>query len=368
MVILFNDLKRSFECHREQIELAALEALRSGYYVLGDNLKEFENSFANYIGMRYGVGVNSGQDALTLAVRALGIGPGDEVIVQANAYIASVLGITENGATPVFVEPDEFFGIDVSKIEGAITSKTKAILPVHLYGQPCDMQKIFEIAKRNDLFLIEDCAQCHGSKQEDAKAGSFSDIACFSFYPTKPLGAFGDGGMCLTNDSELAGRLRMLRFYGSRQKYVSEIEGTNSRLDEVQASCLLARLNYLDEDNERRQRIARMYDSGIDNPLICLPKVRPGCTHVYHLYPLLCGHRDALAEYLGEKGIQTSIHYPIPPHLQQCYKYLGFKEGDFPIAESYSDEELSIPMFAEMTDGEVNYVIDAINSFSVNTD
>lgn len=363
MNIPFNDLKRAFDKRQVSYEAALVDALCSGYYVLGERLREFESSFARYIGMQYGIGVNSGQDALILAVRALGIGPGDEVIVQANAYIASVLGITENGATPVFVEPDEYFGIDCSRIESAITERTKAILPVHLYGQPCDMERVSQIAKKHGLLVVEDCAQCHGSMQNGVKAGSFSDISCFSFYPTKPLGAFGDGGMCLTNNADLDERLRMLRFYGSREKYVNEIEGVNSRLDELQAACLGVRLRYLDEDNERRQVIARRYRDGISNPSVEIPQIRPGCTHVFHLYPVLCGERDALAHHLAEKGVGTSIHYPIPPHLQKCYARLGYQPGDFPLSEKYADCELSLPVYAEMEDEEVAYVIEAVNSF-----
>ena len=363
MKVPFIDLHRAFDLRSPEYEEAVVDALRSGYYVLGDRLEGFEDSFASYIGMGYGIGVNSGQDALTLAVRALGIGPGDEVIVQANAFIASVLAITENGATPVFVEPDEYFGIDCSKIEEAITARTKAILPVHLYGQACDMERISAIAKKRGLFVIEDCAQCHGSLFKEERVGSFGDISCFSFYPTKPLGAFGDGGMCLTNDVLIAEALRLLRFYGSREKYVSEIEGVNSRLDEVQASVLSVSLRYLDEDNKFRQLIAARYASEIKNPAIQLPSLRPGCTHVFHLFPVLCDDRDALANHLEEAGVCSAIHYPIPPHLQKCYARLGHKKGDFPLAEDYADRELSLPIYTGMPDSEVRHVIDSVNSF-----
>jgi len=279
--------------------------------------------------MKHGVGVNSGQDALILAVRALGIGQGDEVITQANAYIASVLGITENGATPVFVEPDEYFGMNPDLLEAAITPKTKAIIPVHLYGQPCDMEKIHAIAKKHGLYVIEDCAQCHGSALNGKLSGTYSDISCFSFYPTKPLGAFGDAGMTLTNSDELAEKLRMLRFYGSRVKYVNEITGVNSRMDEVQAAILSVGLKHLSECNKWRQRIAEKYLNGITNPLVTLPKTREGGTHVYHIFALLCEQRDALIRHLDDNGISTAIHYPIPPHLSPCYKEMGFSKGDF---------------------------------------
>ena len=361
----FNDIGRIYSERRSEYDEAALGCLESGWYVLGPSLERFESEFADYIGMRHGIGVNSGQDSLILALRALGIGEGDEVIVQSNAYIASVFGITENGATPVFVEPDEFFGLDPKRIEERITDRTKAIMVVHLYGQPCDMGPIARIARERGLWLIEDCAQCHGSSYDGKKAGSFGDVSCFSFYPTKPLGAFGDGGMCLTNDDDLAERLRMLRYYGSREKYVSEIEGCNSRLDEMQAALLGVKLRHLDEDNEARRRSAGIYLDEIRNPLVTLPEVRPGSTHVFHLFPILVERRDELRSHLSSLGIQTGIHYPIPPHLQRCFERLGLPPGSFPIAERYADQELSLPIFTGITDEEVRAVVSAINDFSV---
>ncbi len=363
MDVKFTVLKRLFEQHQEEYEEAALRALRSGWYVLGNELSRFEKEFAAYIGMEYGVGVNSGQDALILAVRALGIGPGDEVITQANAYIASVLGITENGATPVFVEPDAFFGLDPEKLEAAITPQTKAILPVHLYGQICDMEKIHAIAKKHGLYVIEDCAQCHGSAIHGKKAGSFSDISCFSFYPTKPLGAFGDGGMMLTNSAALDEKMRMLRFYGSKVKYVSEITGINTRLDEIQAAMLSVGLKYLEEGNARRQQIAERYLREIRNPWIQLPETREGCSHVYHIFAVLCPKRDELMKYLEAHGVQGGIHYPIPPHLSPCYADMGYGRGAFPITERYADCQLSLPIYVGMPEEEVDYVIQTLNAF-----
>lgn len=363
MEVKFSVLQRSFALHQDEYEKAALRALRSGWYVLGKELESFERAFSSYIGMEYGVGVNSGQDSLILAVRALGIGPGDEVIVQANAYIASVLGITENGATPIFVESDPYFGVDVEAVERAITPRTKAILPVHLYGQPCDLESLRGIADRHGLYLIEDCAQCHGSTQNGRKAGTFGDVSCFSFYPTKPLGAFGDAGMVLTNDAELAEKLKMLRFYGSRKKYVNEITGINSRMDEIQAAMLSVGLQYLEEGNKVRQAIAGRYLSELHHKDIVLPQTRPGCTHVYHIFAVRTARRDELISYLAEKGVQAQIHYPIPPHLSPCYETLGYKKGDFPLTEQYADEELSIPIYAGMPEAEVDYVIKAINAF-----
>lgn len=363
MNVPFTVLKRQFDMYKNEYEEAANRALRSGWYVLGNELKTFENSFAQYIGMKYGIGVNSGQDALILAIRALGIGTGDEVIIQGNAYIASVLGITENGATPVFVEPDEFYGIDVDKIEAAITSRTRAILPVHLYGQMCNMEKISSIAKEHDLFVIEDCAQCHGAMMHGKKAGTYSDIACFSFYPTKPLGAMGDAGILLTNKESFDEKLRMLRFYGSKVKYISEITGVNTRMDEIQAALLNVGLKYLDVGNQRRTEIARMYLKGISNPFVKLPSVRADCTHVYHIFAIRTQKREALQKHLKICGVQTQIHYPIPPHLSPCYAEFGYKRGDFPVTEMYADEEVSLPIFMGMTDEEVSIVIEAVNSF-----
>ena len=363
MKVMFSVLKRQYEMFQEEYEEAALRALRSGWYVLGNELKAFENDYAAYMGMKHGIGVNSGQDALILAVRALGIGAGDEVITQANAYIASVLGITENGATPVFVEPDKYFGMDPEKLEAAITPRTKAILPVHLYGQICDMEKIHAIAKKHGLYVIEDCAQCHGSAINGKLAGTFSDIACFSFYPTKPLGAMGDAGMVLTNSDELNEKLRMLRFYGSRVKYVNEITGVNTRMDEIQAALLGVGLKHLNESNARRCEIAGMYLKGIKNPLVKLPELRDGCTHVYHIFALLCEQRDALLKHLEACGVQGQIHYPIPPHLSPCYADMGYKRGDFPVTERYADQEVSLPIYMGMPDEEVQTVIDAVNSF-----
>ena len=363
MDVKFTVLQRTFELHKDEYEAATLRALRSGMYVLGDELSSFETEFASFFNRKHAIGVNSGQDALILAVRALGIGPGDEVIIQSNAYIASVYGITENGATPVFVEPDQYFGLDPEKIENAITPRTKAILPVHLYGQICDMEKVRAIADKHNLYVIEDCAQAHGASINGRLAGTFSDIACFSFYPTKPLGAFGDGGMLLTNSDSFNETLRMLRFYGSKEKYVSEICGVNSRLDEIQAANLKVGLKYLHEGIKYRNMIADRYSEGIDNDLIKKPETRTGCNHVYHIYPILCERRDNLIKFLADNGINTQIHYPIPPHLQKCFKDFGYKRGDFPVAEKYADQEVSLPVYAGMPEDELKYVIDTINRF-----
>ena len=358
-------LGRQFRLHQPEYEAAALRVLRSGWYVLGPEVEAFEQAFAGYTGAQYCVGMNSGLDALTLAVRALGIGAGDEVIVPANTYIATVLAITENGAVPVFVEPDAFYNIDADHIENAITPHTKAIMVVHLYGQAANMPVITDIVRRHGLRLIEDCAQSHGARFGDTMTGCFGDIGCFSFYPTKNLGAFGDGGAVITNDEKMAVQLRMLRNYGSRIKYHNEITGVNSRLDEMQAALLRVRLGHLDELIAERRSIATQYRQGITNPAICLPQLRTGAEHVWHQFVVRTKKRDAFRQYLAGQGIQTVIHYPIPPHLAECYQGLGHRRGDFPRTEQYADEVLSLPMFNGMTQEEIAYVIEACNGYEV---
>lgn len=359
----FVSLKRQFDCWADEYEAAALRALRSGWYIMGKELESFEALFATYLGMKHCVGLNSGLDALILAFRALEIGPGDEVIVPGNTYIASVLGITENGATPIFVDPDAYFCLDAEKIEAAITPKAKAILPVHLYGQPCDMKTICAIAEKHGLYVVEDCAQAHGARLDGQLIGTFGTIACFSFYPTKPLGALGDSGAVVTNDPILAERLRKLRNYGSGVKYVNELEGVNSRLDEVQAAALQVGLKHLEEGNTYRNRIAARYLEEITNPLVTLPKTRKNATHVYHIFGILCSQRDALQAHLAEQDIKALIHYPIPPHLQQCYARLDHGVGDFPVSERFANEELSLPIYVGMPEADVDRVIAAVNNF-----
>ena len=355
-------LGRQFELHQTEYEQAALRALRSGWYVLGNEVENFEKEFAKYLGAKFCVGVNSGLDALTLTVRALNIGEGDEVIVQANTYIATVLAITENNATPIFVEPDEFYNIDAEKIESAITPKTKAIMVVHLYGQATNMEKICHLAKKYNLKIIEDCAQSHGEKFSEKMTGTFG-IGCFSFYPTKNLGAFGDGGAVVTDDENFAEKIKMLRNYGSKIKYHNEIEGVNSRLDEIQAALLRVKLSHLDELNEERKKIAARYLNEIKNPSIILPKIREGSTHVWHQFVVRVTNRDDFQKYLERNGIKIVIHYPIPPHLADCYKNLNHRRGNFPVAEKFADEVLSLPMFNAMTAEEIGFVVDVINKF-----
>ncbi len=363
MQIKCNVLDRQFQMHQREYEEAVLQVMRSGWYVLGNEVKKFEDEFAAYTGRKYCVGLNSGLDALIMSVRALGIGEGDEVIVQANTYIATVLGITENGATPVFVEPDEYFNIDVSKIEATITEKTKAIMVVHLYGQASNMAPIVEIAKKYDLQIIEDCAQSHGACFDGKMTGSFGISGCFSFYPTKNLGAFGDAGAIVTDDEAFADKIRKMRNYGSKIRYYNEIEGINSRLDEMQAALLRVKLKYIGELNEERAVLAKRYNDGITNPCIVKPELREGADSIYHQYVIRCTDREALQKHLLDNGIQTQIHYPVPPHLADCYKRLGYKVGDYPMTEQYAAEVLSLPMYTGMTLEEQDYVIEKLNQF-----
>lgn len=363
MQIKCNVLDRQFQMYQQEYEEAALRVLRSGWYVLGKEVEQFEREFAAYTGRKYCVGLNSGLDALIMSVRALGIGAGDEVIVQANTYIATVIGITENGAAPVFVEPDEYFNMDAQRIEAAVSDRTKAILVTHLYGQASNMGKITAIADRHGIPLLEDCAQSHGACFNGRMTGTFGISGCFSFYPTKNLGAFGDAGAVVTDDEAFADTIRMMRNYGSRMRYYNEIEGLNSRLDELQAALLRVKLTHLDALNAERRTLAERYDRGINNRRILKPQVRKGADSIYHQYVIRCRERDALLQYLADNDIQTQIHYPVPPHLAQCYRYLGGKAGDYPITEQYADEVLSLPIYTGMTEAEQMYVIEKVNGF-----
>ena len=334
------------------------------WYIEGVEDEAFEKAFAEYCTTNYCVGVGNGLDALMLALKALDVHEGDEVIVPSNTYIATALAVTYVGATPVFVEPDiRTFNIDPSKIEAAITNKTKAIMPVHLYGQACDMDPIMELAKKYNLYVVEDCAQAHGATYKGQKIGSFGDAAGFSFYPGKNLGALGDAGATVSNNKEIIDKVRALGNYGSDYKYHHIYKGNNSRLDEMQAAFLAAKLPHLDKMNVERRRIASRYLTGIKNSEIVLPYVPEDMIPVWHIFGIRCKKRAELEAYLKEKGIGTNKHYPIPMHLQDCYKDLGFEEGDFPIAEEISATQLSLPMYYGMTEEQIQYVIDAINDF-----
>lgn len=367
-MIMANNLKRQYDLHAQEYEEKALEVLRSGWYILGNEVKEFEKEWASYIGSKYCVGIASGLDALWMSFRILDIKEDDEVIVCGNAYIACIMGITMNGATPIFVEPDEYDNIDADKIEEKITSKTKAILAVHLYGTSCDMTKIMDLAHKYNLRVVEDCAQSHGNHWNGKTVGTFGDIGCFSFYPSKGCGAFGDAGCIVTDNEEIADKFRVYRNYGSRVRYQNEVVGTNSRLDELQAGLLRVKMKHLDEFNAERCKLAQRYYDEIKNPLIQLPKLRPGADSSWHQYVIHVknGQRDNLMNYLKEHEIGTIIHYPIPPHLSKAYGYLNHKLGDFPITERYANEVLSLPMYNGMAYDEQTLVIETINSFKGN--
>ena len=356
-------MDRGFFRYQREFEDKALEVLRSGRYVLGNEVQSFENEFAAYTGAQYCVGLASGLDALWIAFRLLNIGKGDEVIVQGNTYIASVMGITINNATPIFVEPDEHFCIDADKIEEQITPRTKAILVVHLYGIASPMDKIVALCKKYNLKLVEDCAQSHGARYNGKMTGTFGDVGCFSFYPTKNVGAFGDGGAVIVNDKSLAQDFKVFRNYGSEKRYYNKVVGTNSRLDELQAGLLRIRLKHIQELTSERVKNANRYSEKINNSKILLPCLPVGSTGVWHQYVVRCEEREHLIKYLEDKGIGTIIHYPIPPHLAEAYQYLGYKKGDFPITEHLAETVLSIPMYDGMTYEEQDYVINAINNF-----
>ncbi len=357
-----NRLDRGFYLYQEEYEQKALEVLRSGWYVLGKEGECFEEEFARYLGAKYCVGLASGLDALWIAFKMLGIGVGDEVIVQGNTYIASIMGITINGAVPVFVEPDEFFNIDVSRIEEKITEKTKAILVVHLYGQAADMKAIMEIAEKYHIKVVEDCAQSHGASFCGKMTGTFGEIGCFSFYPTKNLGAFGDGGAIVTNNEKIAENVRIFRNYGSEKKYYNKIVGANSRLDELQAGMLRVKLSHIEELRAYRNKLCKRYQMEIRNSELILPQIRDGADHVWHQFVVRSRHRERFIDELNKKRIGTMIHYPIPPHLSQAYRYLNIKKGSLPVTEAYAEEVCSLPLYDGMTEEEQDYIIHAINS------
>ena len=359
--VTFKPLEKELD---KELRAAFERVYTRSWYIEGQEDQAFEEAFASYCDRKYCVGVGNGLDALFLSLKALGIKSGDEVIVPSNTYIATALAVTYVGATPVFVEPDiKTFNIDPARIEEAITDKTKAIMPVHLYGQSCDMDPIMEIAGRHNLYVVEDCAQAHGAKYKGKVIGSFGKAAGFSFYPGKNLGALGDAGAMVTDDEDLAKKVRALGNYGSDYKYHHILQGNNSRLDEMQAAFLAAKLPHLNQVNVERRRIAQKYLDGINNPEIILPYVPEYATPVWHIFGIRCQRRDELEKFLNDAGIGTNKHYPIPMHLQECYKELGFKKGDFPIAEEISATELSIPMYYGMTEEEIQYVIDKINEF-----
>ncbi len=348
----------------EQLRAAFTRVFERSWYIEGNEGKQFEAKFAEYCETSYCVGCGNGLDALMLSLKALGVGNGDEVIIPSNTYIATALAATYVGATPVFVEPDmTTYNIDPARMEEKITDKTKAIMPVHLYGHPADMDPIMEIARKHNLYVVEDCAQAHGALYKGKKVGSFGDAAGFSFYPGKNLGALGDAGAMVTSNKELAEKVRALGNYGSDYKYHHIYQGNNSRLDELQAAFLSEKLPILDKMNQERRRIANLYMNGIKNSEIVLPTVMDYAEPVWHIFAIRCKERDALANYLDKEGISTNKHYPIPMHMQGAYAELGIKKGELPLAEEISETELSLPMYYGMKDEEIEYVIEKVNNF-----
>ena len=363
MEVKANRMDRGFQLHKSEYEAKVLQVLNSGWYVLGRELEEFENEFSQFLECKYSIGVASGLDALWIAFRLLGIKEGDEVIAPANTYIASIMGITINGAQPVFVEPNKYYNINPYAIENKITEKTKAILVVHLYGQAVNMDPVLKIAQKYNLKIVEDCAQAHGACYKDKKVGTFGDFGCFSFYPSKNLGAFGDAGALTTNNAELMKKAKTFRNYGSERRYYNCVVGTNSRLDEIQAGILRVKLKYLDDLNAEREIICKRYLTEIQNPFIKLPEVAPNCSTVWHQFVIRTANRDGFIKYLNQCNIGTIIHYPIPPHLSEAYEYLNYGKGCYPITEQYAKEVVSIPLYNGMKKEEQDYVIKCINNY-----
>jgi len=363
MTVPFFDATRQIKKIKPEINAAIKRVLRSGKFLMGKEVETFENEFSASIGGKYGVGVNSGTDALKIGLKALGVSRGDEVITVSNTATPTVSAIRETGATPVFVDIDEFYLMDIKKLEATVTSKTKVILPVHLYGQPADMETIMKIAGKHGLKVVEDCAQGTGATIGEKRAGSFGDVACFSFYPTKNLGALGDGGMIVTNDKNIAEVCRGLRMYGMAGSYYANFEGYNSRLDELQAAILRAKLPHLASYNKRRREIARRYIGEIKNPHVEVPKTKAGASHIFHLFVIKVDAREKFLEHLKANGIGFGIHYPSPVHLQKAYDFLGYKEGSLPETEAAAKKIVSLPIFPELTDKEVSYMVETINSF-----
>lgn len=363
-MLKFLDLHRINERYRDEIDAAIKGVIDSGWYLLGKEIEKFEKEFAHFCGVKYAIGVANGLDALIISLKALDIGEGDEVIVPSNTYIATVLAITANNAIPVLVEPDiNTFNLDCDKIEAAITPKTKAIMPVHLYGRACDMTTILKIAKKYSLKVIEDSAQAHGAMHEGKRVGSFGDCSGFSFYPGKNLGAMGDGGAITTNDEFIAKKIQAIRNYGSLVKYEHLYKGMNSRLDEIQAGILSVKLSHLEQDNEKRRNVAKYYIENISNPLIILPGlgINDQESHVWHLFVIRTKDRDDLKKYLLDNDIETVIHYPTPPHKQKAYEEYG--DLILPISEQIHREVLSLPISPIMTLEEIQKVVETINKY-----
>lgn len=366
MTIPFVDLKAQYQSIKTEVNEAIQRVLDNTSFILGKEVKDFEEAFADYVGAKHCIAVNSGTAAIQVAVQSCGIGAGDEVIIPANTFFATAEGISTANATPVFVDCDSVsYNIDVAKIEAAITENTRAIMPVHLYGQSADIDPIFEIAKRHNLFVIEDAAQAHGSLYKNIRVGAFGAAGCFSFYPGKNLGAFGEGGAIVTNDDEVACLARLLRDHGSQKKYHHEIIGYNFRMEGIQGAVLNVKLKYLDGWNNLRREHAAVYNSLLESSNLILPHEMEYARHIYHLYVVQSENRDDLMTVLKDADIQTGIHYPIPIHLQPAYEFLGHKEGDFPEAEKQAKQLLSLPMFPELANEQIERVANAVKGFSM---
>lgn len=365
MQVPFVDLKRQYKSIKEEIDSAIQNVLDSTAFIMGENVENFENDFAKFCNVKHAIGVSSGTSALYLALIGAGIKVGDEVITVPNTFIATAEAISHVGSDVKFVDIDkETYNIDTSKIK--ITKKTKAVIPVHLYGQMAEMDPLMELAEDNNLKIIEDAAQAHGAEYKNRKAGAIGHVGCFSFYPGKNLGAYGDAGMVITNDDEIAEKVRVLRDHGRTEKYKHKIIGFNHRIDALQAVILDVKLRYLDEWTNARRRNARLYNKLLGDVDVVTPVEKEYNKHVYHLYVIRARNRDKLQKHLKTHGISTGIHYPIPLHLQPAYVHLNHKKGDFPITEKYSEEILSLPMFAELTEDEIGYVVKKIKDINVN--
>jgi dTDP-4-amino-4,6-dideoxygalactose transaminase len=363
MILCSNPLPQ-YLLYKADIDAAIAKVLNSGWYILGDELKAFEAEFASYVGVAHGIGVGSGTEALHIALAACGVERGDEVITVSHTAVATIAAIELTGAIPVFVdiEPD-FYTMNPEAIEEAITPKTKAIVPVHLYGQPADMHPILDVARKHEIYVVEDCAQAHGAKYHDRIVGSWGNIACFSFYPTKNLGALGDGGMVVTDNHDLANRVRLLREYGWAERYVSHIPGWNTRLDEIQAAILRVKLRHLDDDNRKRLKIAGLYQRELSGASLTLPEERDGVTHAYHLYVVRSAERDSLQAFLRIKDIGALVHYPVPVHSQPAYRGRLATGKGLPETEKAAREVLSLPMYPELREEEVMTVVSTVREF-----
>lgn len=361
MMIPAANPKAQYLSHKDEIDTVISRVLDKGKYILGEEVKAFEEEFAGYIGVSYGIGAGSGTEAIHLALKCLSIKQGDEVITVSHTAVATVAAIELAGAKAVFVdiEPD-YYTLDAKKLEAAVTQKTKAIVVVHIYGQPADLDQITKVARKHNLPIVEDCAQAHGARYKGRRVGSYGELACFSFYPTKNLGAFGDGGMVVTNDAQLAQKAKLLREYGWAQRYVSDCPGWNTRLDEVQAAVLRVKLRYLDEDNAKRTKLAELYDEQLQGTTLILPKQRKNAGHVYHLYVVRSDKRDKLLKFLKEKGVGVSVHYPVPVHLQPAYNR---GQNNLSETERVAKDILSLPMYPELTRAEIALITGAIKEF-----